>query len=155
MGVRARLAYMLVVAAAGCGEEPAQREPAATTPTPTPTADRTAGLDPEKAEIRRAADAYYAALARKDFRAVCDTLAPSERRHFAARAAGCPNAFADLSLPPRKRRILRDFRAGEVRVRGDRATIELTLVGSRTVIAKLYALREDDRWGISRRNPDR
>ena len=151
-----RLVAVLIVgcAIAGCGEEAAPREPAAPAQTPTPTPDRSAGLDPGKTELRRAADAYYAAYARKRYEAVCETLAPSERRHFHRIAGSCPKAFSSPRLPARRRRVMRDFRAGAVRIRGDRATISITTTTSNDEIGRLYGLREDGRWWISRRRPD-
>ena len=141
-----RSAFLIILLVlAGCGGS--DDRPAAATPTPTATETPV----PDDVQIRAATKAYYQALAAKDFDGVCETLAGSEQRYFDRLAGDCAKAFATLKVKPKARKLMRTFRASEVDVRGDRATIavEDSLYG--TEAGKLYAIREGERWGIARR----
>jgi hypothetical protein len=144
------LTGFLVLGMAGCGGG-GQEQAATSTPTPTATAEKTPV--PADLQIRAATKAYYKALAAKDYDGVCETLARSEQRYFDRLAGACPKVYARLKVSPKQRKLMRTFQASEVEVRGDRATItvEDSLYG--TEAGKLYALREGERWGISRRAP--
>ena len=147
-----RSAFLIVgLALAGCGgSDPG---PEAAKPTPSATADRSSGLDQDQVAIRRAVARYYDAYAKKDFEAVCATLVPSERRHFDRKGGRCARVFAQGAgrLKPRELKQLGELEADRIRIEGDRATITLTNAYFSGRYGRLYALREDGEWGITRR----
>jgi hypothetical protein len=108
--------------------------------------------DSRTQEIREVANRYLAASARSDWTMVCATLARSERRHFDRLAGSCEAAFRANAeeVGRRQLRRLRNARAGEIRIDGDEAVIEVNELGWREVLMRLYAVHGDGGWGIAR-----
>jgi hypothetical protein len=133
---------------AGCGgSKPTKgkrvRRAAAThTATPTATAKP---ADDGQVTIRALVKSYFGALGSGDGAGACDTLAPSERKHFAQKFGSCAKAMEDT---PGKTKGLR---AGTVSIDGDAAKIEVVeeTTGNATADA-LYAIREAGEWDIAR-----
>jgi hypothetical protein len=152
MGRYAALAAAAGLGLGGCGSS-ANDEPAtASSPTATTTPRPVSTSDPRTQEIREAANEYLAASARGDWTTVCATLARSERRYFDRRAGACEAAFRANAerVGRRELRRLRNARAGEIRINDDTAVIEVSELGWREVLMRLYATHEDGRWGIAR-----
>jgi hypothetical protein len=143
----ALIAIAAVLALAGCGggEERATARPS---PTATDTPDPVTTAEPNQLEIRQAANAYLKAFAAGDWTGVCDTLVPSERRHFERLAGSCERGFS--STGGRNRRVLSNAIAGEIRIRSEQAVIAVNEQGWREPIMRLYAIEEDGAWGIAR-----
>jgi hypothetical protein len=141
------------LALAGCGDSGEAHGTARTSATPPPVATN----DPAEQEIREVANRYLAAVAAKDWPAVCATLAPSERVYYLRNAGSCEAAFRSRAdeLGDDGRRLLRDSRASEIRIGPEQAVIEVTKLGWHEVLVRLYAIRDDGRWGIARSKKDR
>jgi hypothetical protein len=141
------------VALAGCGDD---EDPAATaTPTPEPTKqpDSRATPEPTEQQIREVADAYLKALSRRDWSAVCATLARSEQRYFDRLGDGkCERVFraGGRRMGKRDRERAANLLASDIRIGREQAVIEITEAGGRDVYLRLYAIEEDGRWGIAR-----
>jgi hypothetical protein len=150
--VRWWLPAFLCIGLAACGGDDA--EPSAAR-TPTATAEARATPEPTSQEIRQAANRYLAAFGRSDWAGVCATLVPSERRHFDRRAGSCERAFAATEATKRERRLLRNSRAGEIRIGPNQAIIEITELGWREPFMRLYAIEERGAWGIARSRKQR
>jgi hypothetical protein len=147
-----RFAPWLLVALtvlAGCGGESDEPSSARTQATPTATPEPRATPEPTSQEIREVVNRYLAAYARQDWSGLCATLVPSQQRQFDRLAGSCERAFR--TLRSEKRELVRNSRAGEIRVRGKRATIEVTELGWREPYMRLYAIEEDGAWGVARR----
>jgi hypothetical protein len=138
---------------AGCGED---AHPAATptaTPEPTKQADSRATPEPTEQQIRQVANAYLKALSRRDWTAVCATLAKSEQRYFDRLGDGkCERVFraSGRRMGKRDRARAGNSLASEIRIAREQAVIEITEAGGRDVYMRLYAIEEDGRWGIAR-----
>jgi hypothetical protein len=151
------VATVTALAGAGCGagegDEPSSARAQAT---PTATPEPRSTPEPPSQEVREVANRYLAAFAARKWGEVCATLVPSEQSHFDRLAGSCERAFrASGARQSRQvRKLLRNSRAGEIRIRGTRATIEITELGWREPFMRLYAIEEDGAWGISRRKRD-
>jgi len=150
--VRRWVPAFLCIALAACGGDDAEPS-AARTPTATP--DARATPEPASQEIREIANRYLAAFARSDWAGVCATLVPSERRHFDRRAGSCERAFSFPKTPRRELQLLRNSRAGEIRIAPNQAIIEVTELGWRKPYMRLYAIEERGAWGIARSRKQR
>ena len=148
-----RYALLAALALGGCGES-ADEDRAASGPTPASTPRPVSTNDPRTQEIREAANRYLSATARADWSAVCATLARSERGYFDRLGGSCEAVYGADSRRKavrRERRLIRNARAGDIRVKGDGAVIDVHELGWREVLFRLYAIEENGRWGIARR----
>lgn len=132
---------------AGCGrEEPPAEAEASAEPTATETPD---AREQAKKEIRELTFDWLAAGAKGDGAALCETLAPSERRYYASRHRSCaaawrkPTAFGV--------RTLKESRPGTIIVYEEGyATIEIHHIEDGNYMT-IYAIDEGGRWGIARK----
>lgn len=115
---------------------------AAASPRPAPSADAAA--------IVRVADKYVHGLGTGDFAAACQTRIRAERRQFARLAGSCPAAFRAIRRSPKGRGfgVLAHAaaRAGTVRVRGDRATVQVFRPGQGQAALTLSLQHAGGRW---------
>ncbi len=137
-------AWLGALALAGCGGSGNDREAARSTATPRPVATN----EPRTQAIREVANRYLAEFAAKDWTGVCATLVPSERRYFDRLAGSCEKVFRNNDAG--SLRVLRDSRAGEIRIGPHQAVIEVNELGWREPLLYLYAIQEQGRWGIAR-----
>lgn len=128
------LLAVLAAATAGCGGGDSEQ--------------RALAAGDRAADERQAADVavrYVRALAAHDWEAVCATRSTTERRELARLAGSCEEgmraAFANRPVD-----VFADVRAGDVRVRGDLAAVDLVQPGQRRPALTLAAVREDRRW---------
>ena len=147
---------LVVIVLAGCGED-AERAPGAAQPTKSTKADPRATPDPVELEIRQAANAYMKAFGRRDWKGVCATLVPSERRYFDRLAGACERPFRQgwRGMTKGARRLVANSIAGEIRIGPYQAVIDITENGDPGPYMKLYAIEENGRWGIARSKKQR
>jgi hypothetical protein len=134
-----------LVLLAGCGggkdgDDPGgddRSEPAAKT-----------GADGRASDERQAADVaveYVRSLVAEDWKAVCATRTEKERRELAKLAGTCESgmraAFADRPVD-----VFEGVRAGDVRIRGDVAAVDLVQPGQKDPAITVSAVRENGRW---------
>lgn len=143
------LAGLLVLGAvAACGEEQRDEQPAAATATATATAE-TVSTVPD-AQIRNRAEAYIASVIDEDWKAACEAWAPSERRGLEESAGSCERAFKVLFEGERMvKRMFADTRAGAVRVRGGKASVDLMAPDAAKPVATLGAMIENGQWWLA------
>jgi hypothetical protein len=97
--------------------------------------------------IEELAKRYLAALAAEDYREACATRATRDRSALARSAGSCERAFRAI-LATQAGDRLRDARIGNVKVRGSRASVSLTLPGGHADNDPLLAIKEGDHWGL-------
>ena len=152
-----RLLWIPVAAAlalAGCGSDGGGEVPAAET-TPTPTATATPDERAQaKEELRDLTFDWLKAAAKADAGALCDMLAPSERRYFDRLAGSCEEAWAPRGTAKRRafaRRTAKESRPGQIIVYEDSyATIEVHHSRDGNYLT-LYAIEEKGEWGMARK----
>jgi hypothetical protein len=102
----------------------------------------------DKAEVTRLAESYYAALAERDWKAVCETRAPVEREGIAQGGGSCERTF-EMAVKGRDgaNRFFNEVEIGAVRVTGDdRARIDVVHPRQNEPMTGLLAVREDGQW---------
>jgi hypothetical protein len=132
VGVLALAAVML----AGCGTDPIDTAPAPTGPA-------------SEREAAALAVRYVSALVHKDWAVACQTRIAAEQRKLADAADGsCPRAFEHLftERPTTDRYV--GVRAGEVRIKGPLAGIDLIAQGEPGPRITLGAVRENGQWRL-------
>ena len=133
----------MVVSLTGCGEskETTASKPAATAqksaPTPVPASDEQAAAD--------VALRYAHAIAGEDWAAVCETRTEAERKSFARDAGSCPRAF-ELILKDKPTEAFALVKAGDVRIRGNVAGIDLIQPGQTEPVTTLGAVKRHGEW---------
>ena len=149
------LAVLLVLGAvAACGEERRDEQPAAATATraaatATPAAEETVSTVPD-AQIRNRAEAYIASMVDEDWKAACESWAPSERQSLAEKAGSCERAFKVLFEGEKTvKKIFADTKAGAVRVRGGKASVDLMAPDAAKPVATLGAMIENGQWWLA------
>jgi len=150
------LAVLLVLGAvAACGEERRDEQPAAATATraaATATAaatEETVSTVPD-AQIRNRAEAYIASMVDEDWKAACEAWAPSERQSLAETAGSCERAFKVLFEGEKKvKKMLADTKAGAVRIRGGKASVDLMAPDAAKPVATLGAMIENGQWWLA------
>jgi hypothetical protein len=132
-----RLALLaLALVLAGCGTDPIDTSPAPTGPA-------------SKREAAAIAVRYITALVDKDWAAACQTRVKAEQRKLADAADGsCPRAFERLFMerPTTDRYV--GVRAGEVRIKGPLAGIDMIARGEPGPRITLGAVRENGEWRL-------
>lgn len=139
---RAALLVLLVLAA-GCGSNDEQ------SPRPADTGARTTAerAESDEVQLRKLAIEYWDAVAERDWERVCATLSPRARARLGRKAGSCERAYR-TTAKPQASKTARELTAGEVKVRGDRATVEITLRGDDETIQTLHAAKIDGRWWV-------
>jgi hypothetical protein len=140
---------------AACGEERRDEQPAAATATragATATATATAetvSTVPD-AQIRNRAEAYIASMVDEDWKAACEAWAPSERQRLAENAGSCKRAFKVLFEGEKTvKKMFADTKAGAVRVRGGKASVDLMAPDAAKPVATLGAKIENGQWWLA------
>ncbi len=107
-----------------------------------------APADGRVSDEQQAADVavkYVRSLVAEDWKAVCATRTGKERQELAKLAGSCESgmraAFADRPVD-----IFKGVRAGDVRIRGGVAAVDLVQPGQKKPALTLGAVREDGRW---------
>jgi hypothetical protein len=143
MRAHALVAAAAVVALTGCGgsDETTASKPAATAqksaPTPASASDEQAAAD--------VALRYAHAIADEDWAAVCATRTEAERKSFARDAGSCPRAF-ELILKDKATEAFAAVKAGDVRIRGNVAGIDLLQPGQTEPVTTLGAVKQHGEW---------
>jgi hypothetical protein len=140
MRAHALVAGVLVAAVAGCGGS--EEKPAATAQTSAPD------VKPAAPDEQAAADValrYAHAIADKDWEAVCATRTQAERDDFAQTAGSCSRAF-ELILKDKPTELFGTVKAGEVRIRGNVAGIDLLQPGQTKPVTTLGAVKQHGEW---------
>jgi hypothetical protein len=138
MRAHALVAAAVFAALTGCGgsDETAASKPAATASS-SPATDEQAAAD--------VALRYAQAIADKDWEAVCSTRTQAERDEFARTAGSCSRAF-ELILKDKPTELFGTVKAGEVRIRGNVAGIDLLQPGQTEPVTTLGAVKQHGQW---------
>jgi hypothetical protein len=129
--VNARLALLGICALlAGCGSDDAE-------PAPEPSADEKAAAD--------MALRYLEAVVDKDWEAVCETRSPSERKEFARMAGSCERMYKVI-FKDKPTELFDGSEAGEVRIEGDIAGVDIHQSGQKKPVTTLAVVRTDGGW---------
>jgi len=150
MRAHAWVAAAAVAALTGCGgsDEKTARKPAATAQTSAPD------IKPAATDEQAAADValrYAHAIGEKDWEAVCATRTEAERKSFARDAGTCPRAF-ELILKDKPTELFATVKAGEVRIRGNVAGIDLLQPGQTKPVTTLGAVKQGGKWLLADMN---
>ena len=143
----------LTLAACGGEEKQAASTPAAaaaTADTAAATATATAAADTLPPEEQAAADvavAYAQAIAKEDWEAACATRTESEQKEAAKLGGSCPKTFAKL-FEGKPTDLFADVEAGEVRIEGEKAGIDLVQPGQDEPALTLGAVMADGEWRL-------
>lgn len=151
-------ALTLALAGAGCGKDGSfldeeqgdgNARPAATATSSSAAASVEAALpDALKGEEREAAAIvlkYARAIADGNYERVCATRVREERRQFERQAGSCERAFL-LIFKGKPRELFATIEAGDVRIEGDLAGVDLVQPGQSEPALTLAAKRVRDRW---------
>ena len=131
--MKGRLALLGICALlAGCGSDDA--EPATEA---APSADEKAAAD--------VALRYIDAVVDKDWEAVCETRSPSERKEFARMAGSCERMYRVI-FKEKPAELFDGSEAGEVRIEGDVAGVDIHQSGQRKPATTLAVVRTDGGW---------
>jgi hypothetical protein len=127
------------VLVAGCGSEKAAREkaPEKAAATPTRSTDEN-----EAADI---ALRYFDAVVAKDWKAVCKTRTKKERSDLARLLGSCERGFEKV-LASKPVDIFDGVKAGDVRIEGDIAGVDIHQPGQPEPALTIAAVREGGRW---------
>jgi hypothetical protein len=130
---------LLALALAGCGSDEKDKESAGTAATQDrPAAER------EPAEV---AERYIRALAAKDWKTACSTRTTKDKEGLAQVGGSCERAFEVIAANQKGAvEIFRDARAGDVRIQGDKASVDILQPGQTKPATTVLAVREGDRW---------
>jgi hypothetical protein len=97
--------------------------------------------------VARVAESYYTALAKRDWKAVCETRAPTERDEAAESGRSCERTFEIItSARTGAGRVFAEAEVRDVRVTSDLARVEVVYPGRPERGAGLTAVRENGRW---------
>jgi hypothetical protein len=142
---------LLALGMTACGAEKGGGEPAAATPKATQTAAPAATAAPgAEAEIQRAAKQYIDGLADHDFKTACKAWAPSERKDLARTAGSCEQAFEMLvETTPAMAKVFKQAEAGEVRIEGEKAGVDVVQPGQTEPATTFGAILEDGHWFLA------
>ena len=135
----ALLAGLALLAGCGGGDDaPGEKRPE-------PVKAVADGRTPDEQQAADVAVKYVRSLVAQDWKAVCATRTETERRELAQLAGSCEDgmraAFEDRPVD-----IFENVRAGDVRIRGRVAAVDLVQPGQRKPALTLGAVREDGRW---------
>jgi hypothetical protein len=148
MSMRLVVALGLGAVLAGCGggsdETPASK-PAATPQTSAPDVKPERELAPDEQAAAAVAERYAHAIADKDWAAVCETRTAAERKAFAQAAGSCPQMF-EAMLKDKPIEIFATIKAGDVRIRGNVAGIDLVQPGQNKPFTTLGAVKQHGEW---------
>jgi hypothetical protein len=101
----------------------------------------------DEAEVARVAESYYTALAEHDWKAACETRAPTERDELARGGRSCERALEDIFKGrPGADRFFAAVEIGDVRVTGDLARAEVVHPSQQEPMTELAAVRENSQW---------
>jgi hypothetical protein len=110
--------------------------------------------------VARVAESYYAALAKHDWKAACETRAPTERDELARGGRSCERALKDIMEGrPGADRFFAEVEIGDVRVTSDLARAEVVHPSQQEPMTELAAVRENGQWflkhmlGLQPRDP--
>jgi hypothetical protein len=139
--MRHALAVALCALLAGCGNESDSENTAAKNDGPPPSHSG------EQAEIAGVAERYLSAFSDEDWATVCETRSKKDRDAMAQLAGSCERAFeAVAKSKPGATEFFADARAGEVRIRGDRADVDILQPGQTKAAMALVAVKRDGAW---------
>ena len=134
-------AVALCALLAGCGSESASENIASKNDGPPPSHSG------EQAEIAGVAERYLSAFSDEDWETVCETRSKKDRDELARLAGSCERAFeAVAKSKPVATEIFADARAGEVRISGDRADVDIVQPGQSEAATTLVAIKRDGAW---------
>jgi hypothetical protein len=139
--VRRATPLLVLALLAGCGSDDDGSS------RPAETGQRTTAEQPEtdEVQIRRLAIEYQDAVARRDWAGMCEMLSPRARARLDRKAGSCERGFRTTVTDAAVKQA-RETTAGAVKVRGDRATVAITLLGDDTTLTTLHAAKIDGRW---------
>jgi hypothetical protein len=124
---------LLVLLLAGCG----------TDPKPAPAPKRTAA----QAQAGAVAERFVRALGRHDWTAACATRSYDDLLALAREAGTCERALT-LAFKGKDVALLARTVAGQIRVDGDTAGIDMVQRGGRRPVLRLFAVRESGSWRL-------
>jgi hypothetical protein len=97
--------------------------------------------------VAKVAESYYTALARRDWKAACETRAPAERDSLARSGRPCERVFKMIiEAQVGVRRPFADAVIRDVHVTGDVARVDVVYVGRPEYGSGLAAVRENGQW---------
>jgi hypothetical protein len=101
----------------------------------------------DEAEVARVAESYYTALAKRDWKAVCETRAPTERDGVTRSGRSCERTL-EIVIKPRYggHQVFAEAEIRDVRVTGDVARADVVYPGQPERGTELTAVRENGRW---------
>jgi hypothetical protein len=120
---------------AGCGSEEA--EPEARAEAPERSADEQAAAE--------MALRYLDAVVEKDWEAVCETRSRDERKEFARMAGSCERMYRVI-FKDKPTELFDGSEAGEVRIDGDVAGVDIHQKGQSEPATTLAVVRTDGGW---------
>lgn len=138
-------AALCTVLAAGCG---GGDKASTDTGTASSTSSTARGYtNPAEAEIRTIALAYVHALAAKDFKAVCATRSSKDVKALENQLGSCEQAYRRITTG-KPVELYSDAKAGEVRIKGGVAGVDITAPRNAAANLKLAAVRENGGWRL-------
>jgi hypothetical protein len=150
------LGVALALGACGGSDDEQGPSSSASSTTSSSTSTRTG----DEAEVARVAESYYTALAKHDWKAACETRAPTERDPLARSGRSCEQAFEDsFKGRPGADQFFAEVEIGDVRVTGDRARADVVHPRQQEPMTGLAAVRENGQWflkhllGLEPRDP--
>ncbi len=122
----------------GCGSDDAEPEAKAESQaTPERSADEQAAAD--------MALRYLDAVVEHDWEAACETRSPDERKEFARMAGSCERMYKVL-FEDKPTDLFDGSEAGEVRIEGDVAGVDIHQSGQKEPATTLAVVRTDGGW---------
>ena len=88
---------------------------------------------------------YIDAVVDKDWEAVCETRSPSERKEFARMAGSCERLYRVI-FKEKQAELFEGSEAGEVRIEGDVAGVDIHQSGQAEPAATLAVVRTNGGW---------
>ena len=138
------IALCTLLAACGRdGSEQAAEKDTTVTENAAPAEERSG----EEAELAELAQTYMSSWAEEDWEGVCGTRSRSDRKELARTAGSCERAFEVIATDkPGAAKLLAEARAGDVRIRGSLAGIDIVQPGQTEPATTLGAVKRDGEW---------
>jgi hypothetical protein len=138
------IALCTLLAACGSdGSEQAAEKDTTVAETSAPAEERSG----EEAELAELAETYMSSWAEEDWEGVCGTRSRSDRKELARTAGSCERAFEVIAADkPGAAKLLAEARAGDVRIRGSLAGIDIVQPGQTEPATTLGAVKRDGEW---------
>ena len=122
----------------GCGSDEKEKDGA--------TAAK-ASLSPEAQEAATVSLRYLEAVVAEDWEAACETRSQRERKDLARLGGSCERALA-AAFEGKSVKLFADARVGEVRIKSEKAGVDIVQPGQAEPVLTLVAVRDRGRWRL-------